>query len=271
MVIQLPYKRFVVQVINLNYEVSDTLIKMSNKLQTIDELTQRIHHLERMRQDFVANVSHELRTPLTVIHGYLETLLELDLSEIPTPKKIFEQIYQQSIRMERLVEDLLLLSRLDNDLTENEKLQTVLVPALLKSIAEEAKVLSGKNKHHIQLTTDENLTIFGIDNELRSIFSNIIFNAINYTPPKGHIDVKWYRKNNYAYFEVIDTGIGIAKEHVDRVTERFYRVDQDRSRKTGGTGLGLAIVKHALLRHKAQLKIESALGKGSKFTCIFPI
>lgn len=245
--------------------------RMNNNSQTINELTQRIQHLERMRQDFVANVSHELRTPLTVIHGYLETLLQLNLTDIPNPKKILEQIYQQSLRMERLVEDLLLLSRLDNDLTENEKLKNIFVPDILRTIADEAKVLSGKNKHIIRLTINEKLTINGIENELRSIFSNIIFNAVNYTPAKGSIDIKWYKDKNQAYFEATDTGIGIAMDHIDRVTERFYRVDQDRSRKTGGTGLGLAIVKHALMRHKAQLKIESTLGKGSKFICVFPL
>lgn len=242
---------------------------MTSPKDTINALSQRIHHLERMRQDFVANVSHELRTPLTVIHGYLETFLNQDLGTIPAPHKIFEQMYQQSLRMERLIEDLLLLSRLDTDLTENEKLKKVAVPLILRAIADDAKILSGDRQHSIHLDLDENLAIAGIESELRSIFSNIIFNAINYTPAKGHIYVKWYQDKAHIYFKVTDTGIGIAAEHLPRITERFYRVDQDRSRQTGGTGLGLAIVKHALLRHKGQLLIESELGKGSTFTCVF--
>lgn len=243
---------------------------MPSTTETITALSQRIHHLERMRQDFVANVSHELRTPLTVIHGYLETLLNQDFKAIRDPKKIFEQMYQQSLRMERLVEDLLLLSRLDTDLTENEKLKKVAVPFILRAIADDAKIISGDRHHTIHLELDESLEIAGIESELRSVFSNIIFNAINYTPADGHIYVKWYQDKTHIYFKVTDTGIGIAKEHLPRITERFYRVDQDRSRQTGGTGLGLAIVKHALLRHKGQLQIESQLGKGSTFTCIFP-
>lgn len=242
---------------------------MISNTDTITALSQRIHQLERMRQDFVANVSHELRTPLTVIHGYLETLLSQDLQTLRDPKKIFEQMYQQSLRMERLVEDLLLLSRLDTDLTESGKLQKVAVPYILRAIAEDAKILSGDRQHTIHLDLDENLEIPGVENELRSVFSNIIFNAINYTPAKGNIYVKWYQDAAHIYFKVTDTGIGIAAEHLPRITERFYRVDQDRSRQTGGTGLGLAIVKHALLRHKGQLLIESELGKGSTFTCVF--
>lgn len=242
---------------------------MISNTDTITALSQRIHHLERMRQDFVANVSHELRTPLTVIHGYLETLLNQDFQAIRDPKKIFEQMYQQSLRMERLVEDLLLLSRLDTESTENRKLQKISVPYILRAIAEDAKILSGERQHTIHLDLDENLEIPGVESELRSVFSNIIFNAINYTPAKGNIYVKWYQDATHYYFKVTDTGIGIAKEHLPRITERFYRVDQDRSRQTGGTGLGLAIVKHALLRHKGQLLIESELGKGSTFTCMF--
>lgn len=246
--------------------------KLSVNAKTVNALNKRIHQLERMRQDFVANVSHELRTPLTVIHGYLETLLDQDVANIPQPKKIFEQMYQQSLRMERLVEDLLLLSRMDTGLNgDAEKLPKVAAPLIIKAIANDAKILSGERQHQIQLDIDESLTINGIESEIRSVFSNLIFNAIHYTPAEGQIRIKWFQENNQAYFEVSDTGIGIAPEHIPRLTERFYRVDPDRSRSTGGTGLGLAIVKHALLRHKGQLKIASEVGKGSTFTCVFPV
>lgn len=229
-----------------------------------------VYHLEHIRQDFVANVSHELRTPLTVILGYLETLFEQASDNDAAWKKIFEQMYQQSLRMEKLIEDLLLLSRLENDVPENERYKPVNVELVLENICLDAKALSGSRHHKIHLKADKNLKICGLENELRSAFSNIIFNAVNYTPAQGHVFVDWYRENNYVYLKVCDSGIGIAPEHIPRLTERFYRVDRARSRESGGTGLGLAIVKHALIRHKAQLKIESVLGKGSTFICIFP-
>lgn len=229
-----------------------------------------VYHLERMRQDFVANVSHELRTPLTVILGYLETLFEQADQGDAAWKKIFEQMYQQSLRMEKLIEDLLLLSRLENDVPENERYKPLNIDSVLENICLDARVLSGSLEHKIHLNTNKELKISGLENELRSAFSNIIYNAVNYTPAHGDIFIDWYCDGNAAYLKVCDTGIGIAPEHIPRLTERFYRVDRARSRESGGTGLGLAIVKHALIRHKAQLKIESVYGKGSTFTCVFP-
>lgn len=239
---------------------------MANKKPLLD----RIHYLETIRQDFVANVSHELRTPLTVIHGYIESLL-MQYNNDPHLRKIFEQMFQQSTRMERLIEDLLLLARLENDLPQQEEFKQISVAALIDPIVKDAKTLSGKKMHHFSLYIDHNLKILGMENELTSAFSNLIFNAVHYTSENGHINICWYAKKNHAYFEVSDTGIGIAPEHIDRITERFYRVDRDRSRKSGGTGLGLAIVRHVLIRHKATLKITSELGQSSTFTCIFPL
>ncbi len=232
-------------------------------------LLKRVQHLEKMRQDFVANVSHELRTPLTVIHGYLETLLK-EFKDNAHLEKIFSQMFQQSIRMERLVEDLLLLSRLETDTPNQEDFKPIAVATLLPSIINDAKALSGEENHRITLKADKNLKILGLENELISAFSNLIFNAVNYTPSAGKVEVHWFRDEQYAYFKVSDTGIGIAPEHIERITERFYRVDRDRSRKSGGTGLGLAIVKHILIRHGAKLKIKSVLDEGSCFTCVFP-
>lgn len=228
-----------------------------------------VHHLERMRQDFVANVSHELRTPLTVIHGYLETLLEQTDAQTHW-KNIFTQMYQQSLRMEKLVEDLLLLSSLESMQPVESDFRPVPVAQLLQHIAADADVLSGERQHQIHLQIDEHLKISGLENELQSAFSNLIFNAVNYTPARGHIYIHWYCENNCARLDVRDTGIGIAPEDIPRITERFYRVDKARSRSSGGTGLGLAIVKHALLHHQAQLKISSEFGKGSIFSCVFP-
>lgn len=230
-----------------------------------------LHYLEKMRQDFVANVSHELRTPLTVIHGYLETLLDSS-DDRSSQHKIFTQMYQQSLRMEKLVEDLLLLSRLEahsENLTHHTS-HMICIPALIKNICHDAQILSGKRSHKITLALDEKLQLYGEENEIHGAFSNIIFNAVHYTPAAGSIHIAWFYDNNSAQLIVRDSGIGICAEDIPRITERFYRVDKARSRESGGTGLGLAIVKHVLIRHEARLEVESEIGKGSSFRCIFP-
>lgn len=235
-----------------------------------EQVVNHIQHLERMRQDFVANVSHELRTPLTVIHGYLELLIEQDIDETKPWRKIFLQMQQQTLRMEHLIENLLLLSRLESQEEDIKSGKEIDIPRLLAVIVDEATELSGDLHHNIVLHADHHLQLLGHEDELRSLFSNIIFNAIKYTPASGTITINWYHQDNQAYFSVQDTGIGIAAEHIPRLTERFYRVDPARSRASGGTGLGLAIAKHVLLRHQAILEIHSELGKGSLFTCVFP-
>lgn len=232
-------------------------------------VTAHIQHLERMRQDFVANVSHELRTPLTVMHGYLEAMLESE-NIAPGYEKIFTQMQQQTLRMESLVDGLLFLSKLEHPQINQNDSKQVVVPKLLATILLEAQQLSAANNHHINLQAENNLMLMGSEAELRSLFSNIIFNAIKYTPANGDINIEWYTNKNQACFRVTDTGIGIAAEHLPRLTERFYRVDPARSRNSGGTGLGLAIVKHVLIRHQAKLTITSEPNKGSVFTCVFP-
>lgn len=236
-----------------------------------EEVQQYILHLERMRSDFVANVSHELRTPLTVMRGYLETLLQQDNEATKPYRKIFQQMYQHSLRMATIIQDLLLLSRLESDDIPQEEKTIVDVPQLLKMILIDAKNISGNKNHHFKLETNKKLLMRGNESELRSLFQNIIINAVKYTPAKGHITIKWYESSNEeVVFSVADTGIGIESKHIPRITERFYRVDKARSRDSGGTGLGLAIVKHVLLRHDGELTIESTEGKGSIFSCIFP-
>lgn len=227
--------------------------------------------LEKMRRDFVANVSHELRTPLTVVHGYLEVLLEQNIATDNEIKKIFTQMYQQTTRMENIIEDLLLLSRLESDKQEEVSHVKVNIAVLIKAVCEEAKTLSGASKHNFHLDIDPELEIFGDKQELQSLISNLVFNAVKYTPTGGHIYVSWYRADNKACFQVRDTGIGIEKKYIHRLTERFYRVDKARSRASGGTGLGLAIVKHVLIRHQAELEIVSELNMGSTFSCLFPL
>lgn len=228
-----------------------------------------VYHLEKMRQDFVANVSHEMRTPLTVIHGFIETLVDTVDPNDRALKAVYAQMFQQTIRMEHLVNDLLLLSRLETDLPNQEDKIRVDVPKMLKAIAKDAMAISPDQSHHVHLALDEGLKLPGIERELHSAFSNLIINAIKYTPAGGDIYIEWYQQGQKAILSVKDTGLGIEEQHIPRLTERFYRVDKARSRTHGGTGLGLAIVKHVLLRHHAQLVINSKLGEGSTFTCQF--
>lgn len=234
-----------------------------------------IKHLERVRSDFVANVSHELRTPLTVIQGYLETLLKQNADVQTDQAKILNRVYlqmqQHSIRMANIIENLLLLSDLEREDNVTDTKEGIVIADMLKALHQDAKNISGDKQHKITLQADNHLALKGCENELRSLFSNIIINAIKYTPPQGIIAIKWHsNKKQQSLFTVTDSGIGIAKEHIPRITERFYRVDKGRTREQGGTGLGLAIVKHVLLRHQSELIIKSTLGKGSTFTCVFP-
>jgi two-component system phosphate regulon sensor histidine kinase PhoR len=229
----------------------------------------RIQRLERTRQDFVANVSHELRSPLTVVSGYLETLLDAgDLGPELTGQ--LQSMRSQTDRMNRIVNDLMLLSRLESEEPHADR-EKVLVGPLISSIADHARELSGENRHVIELDVDTSLCIQGHEPELYSAFSNLVFNAIRYTPARGRIMISWQERNNELVFSVRDSGVGIAAHHIPRLTERFYRVDTGRSRATGGTGLGLAIVKHVLLRHEGRLEIDSEVGKGSTFACHFPV
>lgn len=241
--------------------------KKRQKLLLARDVT-RTYHLDQARRDFVANVSHELRTPLTVITGFLELLVE----QAATPEKLahsLRQMQHQAGRMDELISDLLTLSKLEMERLA-PKTQTVHVAGLLKSIIVEAQALSGAMAHRFNLKTDPEPNIRGATSELRSAFSNLIFNAIKYTPAGASVHVTWQGTSNGAEMIVSDTGEGIAARHIPRLTERFYRVDAGRSRDVGGTGLGLAIVKHALSRHGADLQIRSKVGHGTTFTCRFP-
>ncbi len=229
----------------------------------------RLVRLEEMRRHFVANVSHELRTPLTVLGGYVETLKQMDQIKIEDLRKHLAIMHEQSVRMQRLVDDLLTLSRLETAPPAAHD-EAVDVAALLAGLREQAVLLSDKNQHVITLNADPHLKLRGNREELTSAFSNLINNAVRYTPPGGAIQIAWQAADQGAQFYVKDSGEGIASEHIPHLTERFYRVDSARSRASGGTGLGLSIVKHVLLRHDAQLEIESEIGHGSIFTCFFP-
>lgn len=230
----------------------------------------RIHQLEQMRKDFVANVSHELRTPLTVITGYLETLLDNVEDVNPRWTRALQQMEQQGVRMQTLLNDLLLLAKLEATDYPSDNLP-VSVTALLQSIVSDAKALSGPRNQTISLDIEDDVLLKGSEAELRSAFSNLVFNAVKYTPEQGTVRVRWWADAQGAHLRVQDSGIGIDAKHLPRLTERFYRVDSSRASNTGGTGLGLAIVKHVLLRHRATLEISSVPGHGSIFTCHFAV
>ena len=248
--------------------ISSVPFGADQRLLTARDIT-RLHRLDQVRRDFVANVSHELRTPVTVIRGYLEILVG-DPDRCPEAwRPILAQLETQTLRMQSIIEDLLLLSRLgqSDKITDARPVQ---VPELIGTIYQEAQALAGKPRHMFSLEIDPALSILGAKNELHSAFSNLVVNAIRYTPEGGVIRVRWYKDASGAHFEVSDTGIGIPPQHLPRLTERFYRVDQGRSRESGGSGLGLAIVNHVLKRHQARLHIASTVGEGSTFRCDFP-
>lgn len=228
-----------------------------------------VQRLEKVRSDFIANVSHELRTPLTVVMGFLESMADSDDAALQPWHRSLHLMREQATRMQLIVEQLLLLSRLETD-SNAQRREDVDVPTLLQAIEQEAIALSGDKQHDIRLHCDEQLHLHGSAQELRSAFSNLVFNAVQYTPPHGVIRMSWRAEDNGAQFIVTDTGIGIPTHHLPRLTERFYRVDAARSREVGGTGLGLAIVKHVLQRHDATLRIESVVDQGSTFICEFP-
>ena len=227
-----------------------------------------IERAETIRRDFVANVSHELRTPLTVLTGFLELMDEDGPSNSAVARRQYQLMREQTAQMARLVEDLLTLSRLESD-TATAPDTTVNVPELLAHLRVDAESLSA-GRHRIRWDIDAQLAVNGSERELRSVFYNLVGNAIRYTAASGQIQIGWRLWNGQAEFAVRDTGIGIAPEHIPRLTERFYRVDTGRSRETGGTGLGLAIVKHVLVRHQARLDIDSEQGRGSVFRAVFP-
>lgn len=226
--------------------------------------------IETMRRDFVANVSHELRTPLTVVNGFVETLHDMPNLENEMARRALNLMGEQTHRMERLVGDLLTLSKLEDKLNvlREEELD---IPSLLPQCYQDGIALSA-GQHEIKLDVQSDCKLLGSADELRSAFSNLVSNSIRYTPSGGEIVLTWkLMENGQPVFSVKDGGIGIAPQHISRLTERFYRVDSSRSRATGGTGLGLAIVKHIANRHQARLGIVSEEGKGSTFSIEFPV
>lgn len=229
----------------------------------------RMRHLEEMRKDFVANVSHELKTPLTVLRGWLETLDDTVPEEQNRVRRALEQMNQQSGRMQALVQDLLLLSRLESADPQEQKV-AVPLHGMLQRLCEDARGLDPSKDPVIELDMPEDARLVGHPGELESALGNLLTNAVKYSHAEARIRVRYWQDGEGAHLAVEDDGMGIDPAHIPRLTERFYRPDNARAANVGGTGLGLAIVKHVLLRHDARLDIRSEPGKGSTFICHFP-
>jgi two-component system, OmpR family, phosphate regulon sensor histidine kinase PhoR len=227
----------------------------------------REQQLQSMRRDFVANASHELRSPLTVITGYLDALAD-DQKLDPTWSAPILEMRRQAERMSTIIRDLLELSKLESGERPLDE-EPIDVPGMLALLRKETLALEHR-PHEVLLTLDSKEWLKGVESEVHSIVSNLVSNAVKYTPPQGEIELRWWTDHDGGHIAVRDTGVGIAPEHVPRLTERFYRVDSGRSRELGGSGLGLAIVRHALQRHEGTLTIDSVEGGGSTFTCHFP-
>lgn len=231
------------------------------------DITERVRN-EAMRRDFVANVSHEIRTPLTVLAGFIETLHNLPLTPVERDR-VLTLMNQQTQRMQTLVADLLTLAQLEGSPRPAPD-RWVSLDQLLARIAADAEVLSS-GRHRLNLRPATHVELAGIETEMLSAIANLVTNAVRYTPEGGEIELVWrVLDGGNGEITVIDTGPGIAREHIPRLTERFYRVDGSRSRDTGGTGLGLSIVKHVMQRHGGELLVESDVGKGSRFRLVFP-
>ena len=237
------------------------------KLVLTQDITER-ERAESMRRDFVANVSHEIRTPLTVLAGFVETLAQLPLTEAER-KRVLALMEQQTDRMQALVADLLTLAQLEGSPRPGAD-RWLSLPALMRRALADATALSA-GKHTFELTGGDDAELAGSEAELLSAIGNLLNNAVRYTAEGGRISLRWrWRDDGTGEVEVSDSGIGIAREHLPRLTERFYRVDGSRSRDTGGTGLGLSIVKHVVQRHGGEIDVQSEPGKGSSFRLVFP-
>jgi two-component system phosphate regulon sensor histidine kinase PhoR len=252
-----------------DYILSVQLVPYGNRQKlVISRDVTDLERVETMRRDFIANVSHELRTPLTVLCGFLETISDAGAADGELLRRSLPLMAEQSRRMQRLVEDLLTLSRLESSHNPPRE-EEIDVAQLARVLHQDALALSA-GRHRVLLDVKCDDALLAAEEELRSAFGNLISNAVRYTQERGEVTIGWRRRGEEALFSVQDTGIGIAPQHIPRLTERFYRVDRSRSRETGGTGLGLAIVKHVLSRHQGRLEIESEPGRGSTFSAVFP-
>ena len=260
--------------IKINLEASNTktieikivMFGEKQKVLIAKDISQAIK-IESDRKEFISNVSHELKTPLTVISGFIETLEDMFTISGKEHKNILKMMGDQAYNMSKLIDDLLLLSNVESSIFQNRS-EKLLINTIMSKIKKNISILDAKN-HKIKYQIDSSLTIYGSKKEIESAFLNLITNAVRYTEKEGFISISWGLINGLPIFEVRDTGSGIEQKHINRITERFYRVDKDRSRDTGGTGLGLSIVKNIIKKHDGELKITSDIGKGSSFKLIF--
>jgi len=250
-----------------SFEILLVPFGVSQKLLICRDITQ-IEKNDSIKRDFIANVSHELKTPLTVIVGFLETLSDMKNEFNTKTRPYLQMMLEQSDRMKKLVEDLLQLSSIESNAAPAEK-KEIDMAELFKKLKKDSDLVSGK-LHKINMSINRNITLLGYEKEIYSAFLNLVSNAIRYTKEGGSIHVIWDIKDQKPFFEVQDSGIGIDEKLIPRLTERFFRIDADRSRNSGGTGLGLSIVKHVCIRHQAQIEITSQIGKGSHFKITFP-
>ena len=250
-----------------SFEILLVPFGVSQKLLICRDITQ-IEKNDSIKRDFIANVSHELKTPLTVIVGFLETLSDMKNEFNTKTRPYLQMMLEQSDRMKKLVEDLLQLSSIESNAAPAEK-KEIDMTRLFKNLKKDSDLVSGK-LHKINMSINKNIALLGYEKEIYSAFLNLVSNAIRYTKEGGSIHVIWDIKDQKPFFEVQDSGIGIDEKLIPRLTERFFRIDADRSRNTGGTGLGLSIVKHVCIRHQAQIEITSQIGKGSQFKISFP-
>ena len=250
----------------LDIEIKAAFFGENYKLITCRDLTS-LNKIENLRKDFVSNFSHELKTPLTVISGFLETLGDRKTIDVQS-KKIILLMSKQAQRMKKLIDDLLLLSNVESDYLHNRS-EKIIMKDMLNKLKKEVSLIDQK-QHKIIYSINNEINIYGSTTGVYSAFINLLTNAIRYSDNEGEINVTWNKINNDAIFQVTDKGIGIAEEHVMRITERFYRVDEDRSRESGGTGLGLSIVKNVMNQHQGEIRVASELNVGSSFKLIFP-
>ena len=247
-------------------EIKILLFGEKQKVLIAKDISQAIK-IEANRKEFISNVSHELKTPLTVIAGFIETLEDMNAPANIEHKNVLKMMGGQAHRMSKLVDDLLLLSNVESSLFQNRS-EILSINTIMKKIKKNISILDA-TKHKIKYQINPSLNIYGSKKEIESAFTNLITNAIRYTDQGGSILISWNLINGLPIFEVRDSGNGIEKKHLNRITERFYRIDPDRSRDTGGTGLGLSIVKNIIKQHEGELKIISEIGKGSTFKLIF--
>jgi len=247
-------------------EIKIVLFGEEQKVLVAKDISQTIK-IESERKQFISNVSHELKTPLTVIIGFIETFEGMFKSNSNQQKNMLKIMGKQAYRMSKLIDDLLLLSNVESSIFQNRS-EKIFISTMISKIKKTIAILNSKN-HTIKYQIDSKLKIYGSKKEIESAITNLITNAIGYTNKNGSISISWGLINGLPIFEVKDNGNGIEKKHINKITERFYRVDADRSRETGGTGLGLSIVKNIVNQHNAELKITSDIGKGSSFKLIF--